>query len=108
LSRQKGNIAEDTACAFLIQNGYEIVCRNFYSRYGEVDIIANKDGVVRFVEVKSGQKFEPLFNVTPQKLEKILKSVDVYLAQNSANLAFAIDVVVVKNGICEIVENVTL
>lgn len=82
--------------------------RNFYSRYGEIDIIANKNGVVRFIEVKSGHNFEPILNVTPKKLEKIFKTVDIYIAQNAINAAFAVDVITVKNGVCEVIENVTL
>ena len=38
MSRQKGNIAEDKACIFLIENGFSVVERNFYSRFGEIDI----------------------------------------------------------------------
>ena len=40
MSRKKGDIAEDKACEFLLDKGFEINERNFYSRFGEVDIIA--------------------------------------------------------------------
>ena len=55
MSRQKGNLAEDTACGFLYDNGFTIIERNFYSRFGEIDIIATKDEVFHFIEVKSGK-----------------------------------------------------
>ncbi len=57
MSRAKGNLAEDKACKFLDENGFMIVERNFYSRFGEIDIIASKDEVLHFVEVKSGLDF---------------------------------------------------
>jgi len=37
MSRAKGNKAEELACAFLYERGFEIVERNFYSRFGEID-----------------------------------------------------------------------
>ena len=43
MSREKGNLAEDKACKFLSENHFHIVERNYYSRFGEIDIIAIKD-----------------------------------------------------------------
>ncbi|MBA1432987.1 MAG: YraN family protein, partial [Epsilonproteobacteria bacterium] len=40
MSRAKGDVAEERACAYLLENDYAIVERNFYSRFGEIDIIA--------------------------------------------------------------------
>ena len=50
--RRSGNTGEDAVCAFLERNGYVILCRNYTVRGGEIDIIAEKDGVIAFVEVK--------------------------------------------------------
>ncbi len=66
-SRHKGAQAEDFACVFLRECGFEILERNFFARYGEIDIIALKDNVVHFIEVKSGESFEPIYNITPSK-----------------------------------------
>lgn len=41
--RKTGMEKEETACRFLLTQGYEVIERNFYSRYGEIDIIA-RDG----------------------------------------------------------------
>ncbi|MEA1892504.1 MAG: YraN family protein, partial [Campylobacterota bacterium] len=54
MSRAKGNLAEEKACTFLYSNGFTVVEQNFYSRFGEIDIIATKDEVLHFIEVKSG------------------------------------------------------
>ena len=48
-----GNAGEEKATEFLKNQGYSIIERNFRTKGGEVDIIALKDDVVVFVEVKS-------------------------------------------------------
>ena len=48
----RGQLGEDLAASYLAAHGYTIVARNFRTRYGEIDIIACKDGFVAFVEVK--------------------------------------------------------
>ncbi len=56
---------ENFACDYLLRQGYEIIERNYHSRYGEIDIIArdkNRDFV--FVEVKSRTKNQILNRVS--------------------------------------------
>ncbi|HFU74343.1 MAG TPA: YraN family protein, partial [Helicobacteraceae bacterium] len=50
MSRAKGNIAEDRACDFLRERDYTIIERNFYTKFGEIDIIVLKEQVLHFVE----------------------------------------------------------
>ncbi len=52
-SREIGNIGEESVCRFLLKNGYDILERNFTVRGGEIDIIAKKNDVIAFVEVKT-------------------------------------------------------
>ena len=52
-TQKKGSIGESVACRFLASKGYEILERNYRKPWGEIDIIAIKAGVLRFVEVKS-------------------------------------------------------
>ncbi len=109
MSRAKGNIAEDKACAFLCEKGFEIVERNFYSRFGEIDIIVTKDNVLHFVEVKSGEDYEKAIqNITRSKLSKFIKTVHVYLKKHALDVDFMIDAVVVTPESIELVENITL
>lgn len=113
VSRTKGSNAESHACEFLLHKGFEIIERNFYTRYGEIDIIARKDNVLHFIEVKSGSSFEPIYNITPAKLTKLTKSIKIYLAKNKTRYAFCLDALIIRyeNGIpkeCELVENITL
>lgn len=52
-SREIGNIGETAVCKFLLNNGYEILDRNYTIRGGEIDIVAKKDDCIAFVEVKT-------------------------------------------------------
>ena len=52
LNKAKGAYGEDLACRELEKNGYVILERNYRYRNGEIDIIAEKDGIIIFVEVK--------------------------------------------------------
>ena len=82
MSRAKGNIAEAKAVAYLQENGYLIVEQNFYSRFGEIDIIAAKNSVVHFVEVKSGDDYEKAIqNITRSKLAKLLNNNNIKLSE---------------------------
>ena len=109
MSRAKGNIAEERACAFLEENGFSIIERNFYSRFGEIDIIAYKDEVMHFVEVKSGEDYElAIQNITPSKLSKFIKTIHVYMKKHTLDVDFVLDVVIVTPKNIEIVENITL
>jgi len=106
-SRNKGNLAEDRACEYLQKLGYKIVERNFYCKGGEIDIIAYKDEVFHFIEVKSGKTFEPIFNITTSKLKKVIKCSYFYMKKNMIKSAFCIDAIIVKDDI-EFIKNITL
>ena len=109
MSRNKGNIAESKACEFLIFHGFLIVEQNFYSRFGEIDIIAINDEVLHFIEVKSGLDYESAIqNITPQKLSRIVKTLHVYMKKNALDVDFMIDAVVVTSKEIQLVENITL
>lgn len=82
MSRKEGNLGEDLACDFLEQKGYKIISRNYHSRFGEIDIIAEKEKVVHFVEVKYKQNQGyglPQEAVTKKKIDKILRTAKIYL-----------------------------
>ena len=106
-SRQKGNIAEEKATRFLETNGYEIVERNFYTKFGEIDIIALKDNIYHFVEVKSAKSFDSIYNVTQSKLNKITKTLNVYIKKYKINLPYQIDVITIDNGKLEFIKNIS-
>jgi len=109
MSRVKGNIAEDKAVTFLIQEGYSVVDRNVYSRFGEIDIIVLKDEILHFIEVKSGDDYEKAIqNITPSKLSKLIKTADVYMKKKSYEGSYSFDALIVTPNQIEMVENITL
>ncbi len=77
-----GKLGEDFACRYLQAQGYKIVFRNYRTRFGEIDIIAEKNNVLSFVEVKTraSQKFGmPAEAVTLAKQKKIHRCAEAYL-----------------------------
>lgn len=69
-----GEQGEHLAVDYLRSKGYDVLERNYHSRYGEIDLVAEKDQCIVFVEVKTrtSHKFGlPEESVTPEKLDKI-------------------------------------
>jgi len=77
-----GRTGENIAADYLERNGYKIICRNFKCRFGELDIIAEKEDVLFFVEVKtaSSNSFHyPEEAVTFRKRGHMAKSAEYFL-----------------------------
>jgi len=110
MSRFFGKESEDKAVDFLQERGFKIVDRNFYaSRLGEIDIIAFKDDTLHFIEVKSTRKnFEPIYNITPNKLRKIINSAEYYLKKKKLKYRWSIDALIIKVDSIELIENITM
>ena len=81
--RQKGAVAEEAAVQHLIQNGYQILDRNWRCRSGELDITAEKDGVLVFIEVRSrsssGRFGTPSESVDQRKVLQVRSTAEHYL-----------------------------
>ena len=83
---------EDKAQNFLKKQGFTIIERNFHSKFGEIDIIAQKDEILHFIEVKSTSgDYEASYRLNPQKYEKILKTLNFYLLKKGLNNDFQVD-----------------
>ena len=68
-----------------------------------------KDEVLHFIEVKSGKAdFDPVYNVTPAKLRKVINSAHYYMKTKNLNVTFSIDALIIRNDEVEFIENVTL
>jgi len=106
-TRKKGLKAEELATNYLKEHNYKIVTTNFYSKFGEIDIIAYKDNTFHFIEVKSGVNFEPVYNITPSKLNKIIKTSKYYIKINKITSSWCIDAIIIKDSINHI-KNITL
>src|SRR5574344_1770761 len=107
MSREKGDFAEKRAISFLIDLNYIIVETNFYDKkLGEIDIVAKKDNIYHFCEVKSANSFEAAVqNLTKSKLSKIKRSVDYYLQIKKLDVAFCIDAIIVNGDSIKIYFN---
>lgn len=91
----KGKLGEDYAANFLEAKGYSIVARNFRIRSAEIDIIAQLDDVIIFVEVKARSNIRhglPSEAVTLRKQKKIIEAASVFL-QDFSDYACRFDVV---------------
>lgn len=100
-NRELGRLGENAACEFLKAGGYEIVERNWRVRSGEIDIIARRDRMTVFVEVKarSGGGFGlPEESVTPAKANRIRLLATEYLSTAGVHGEVRFDVIAVMFG----------
>lgn len=80
-TRQIGNLAETAVCRYLEKHGYRILRRNFADRSGEIDIIAENDQTIAFIEVKarkSGCMVRGALAVDKNKKTKIFRTAARY------------------------------
>ncbi len=81
-SRTVGARGEQAVCDWLERQGARILCRNYTVRGGEIDIIAEEDGYLAFVEVKTrreGSMTSGAEAVTLTKQQRIVKAAAAYL-----------------------------
>lgn len=98
-AKKSGNKGEAKVADLLMCKGYMIVCKNFHSRYGEIDIIAENDKYIVFVEVKTriqNALVSAVEAVNKQKQIKILKTALAYLAKFDVNKQPRFDVAEVE------------
>ncbi|MDP1625393.1 MAG: YraN family protein [bacterium] len=55
-SQKLGLLGEDIVCKYLRDRGFTIIERNYTKKWGEIDIIVAKEGMIRFIEVKSATR----------------------------------------------------
>ena len=89
-----GVLGEDIAVKHLQNKGFMVICRNYRRKCGEVDIIAQKRGILHFVEVKSvsceilprdvsreTSGHRPEDNIHESKLRRLARTIQVYLVE---------------------------
>jgi len=85
-TRDSGKFGEEIAERFLVSEGYEIIARNFKTRYGEIDLIAEEKGILVFVEVKARRSEEfgmPGDKVDRNKQRRISRMAVAYVHENN-------------------------
>jgi len=83
--KEFGDFGEQVACDYLQKMKYRIVVRNYRSPAGEIDIIAEKGGVLLFAEVKTRSSDAygmPAEAVTEKKLQHIRHTAAFYLSHS--------------------------
>lgn len=95
-AKEVGDRGENIAAFYLEKKGYRILRRNFRIKGGELDIIAEKDGIIAFVEVKTRSAdflsggFEA---VDKRKQRLIIRAAEEYSLKNPHDLQPRFDVV---------------
>jgi len=102
-----GKIGEEMAQNFLQKKDYKILEKNFRSRYGEIDLIAIKDNLIKFVEVKTRigtSKGMPYEAVNYYKIKHLERACQYFLLKkNLKNYKLSLDVIsIILNGKLEI------
>ena len=94
-----GRSGEDLAAAYLVKLGYEILHRNWRKSHYEIDIVATKDGLLHFVEVKTrtlGHPILPEQNVNRKKIADLLKGAEAFLNAFRQYKDFRIDILSIR------------
>ena len=89
MNGQSGKAGEDHVAQWLEERGYKIVARNFHSRFGEIDIIAQREPYIAFVEVKTrsqGSLVSPFEAITPAKQRKLVTTAKLFLQRHPTDL----------------------
>lgn len=91
--------------------GFNILDTNYYTKYGEIDIIAIKDNIYHFVEVKSVSKYthiDPVYKINTAKISRIYNSILTYLASKDINIEYCIDAIIIRGNKIDFIGNVTM
>lgn len=95
-----GKDGEEIASKYLLQNGYQILKRNFYTKQGEIDIIAKEKEEYVFIEVKTRKNREygePIDAIDKNKIKHLKKAISYYLYKNKLEDKFIrIDIIQIK------------
>ena len=111
--RGLGRLGEDRAAQWYLEHGFEILARNWRCSQGEIDIVACKDSVLVFCEVKarSSLRFgEPFEAVGPTKQSRLRRLAAAWLRSNVQNnsrrgpFEIRFDVVSVTGGSLDVIE----
>lgn len=117
-SQKIGELGESIACKFLMKHKFSILERNYTRKWGEIDIIAQKNNKIYFIEVKSRSvsplplilavneqqrgvsyetiSFSPEENMHPWKLKRLRRVVETYLINKRVgNIDWQFDLMVV-------------
>ena len=115
-TQKTGEIGENIAVRFLMKHGFSILDRNYTKKWGEIDIVAEKEGKLYFVEVKSVSRetldtftpksfnasddryeYRPEDNMHPWKMKRLSRTIQTYLLNKNIDeeMEWQVDLLVV-------------
>lgn len=128
--RRLGDLGESIACDFLTRRGFEVIERHYLKKWGELDIVAKKGGLMRFIEVKSvsglvssetaplrhgvSEGYRPEDNMHPWKLKRLSRAIQTYLLERDIDEDWQLDLITVRideksrRARVELIENVII
>ena len=100
-SKQTGELGEKIARKHLERKKYKILVKNFKRKWGEIDIVAKKNGKIIFFEVKTilkKQGFFPEDQIDFKKKRQLWKMAQIYLSENKISFDnhWQIDIIAVE------------
>jgi len=87
-----GRLGEEIALEYLERRGFTFVERNYNKKWGEVDLIMRRRGVIHFVEVKSTESAPPRRTRGPSekvdqhKIERLSRAIQTYAIERGITL----------------------
>ena len=123
-----GEIGENIAKKFLVKHGFSILDLNYTKKWGEIDIVTEKDNKLYFIEVKSVARetlnnvnhetidhYKPEDNMHPWKLKRLARTIQTYiLSKNLEEREWQVDLLIVflslkdKNAKIKVVSDIIL
>ena len=113
--KRVGIKGEEMAAQYLIKNGYQLIARNVRTKFGELDLIVEKNGEVVFVEVKLRRRMsagQPEAAVDDKKLARLLELAETWCVGHHWHGPWRLDIVAIDasgtipvirqiKGVCE-------
>jgi putative endonuclease len=96
LNRATGLTAENLALDYLIAKDYQLIARNFSTRFGEIDLVMQDRDITVFVEVKAKKDLSfgpPEDMFTKSKYHKVKNMATLFL--NGKSISCRIDLIAI-------------
>lgn len=105
--KEVGALGEKVAAEYLLRHGFSIRDRNFVRKTGELDIIAEKENTLHFVEVKtvlahnflseksSSDDYDPSLNLHEAKVRKVARTGEWYVMEKDWDGEWQVDGILV-------------
>ncbi len=95
-SYKTGHIAESKAAEYLKSQGYKVLTTNWKTRHCEIDIVAQKDAIIHFVEVKyrvRNNQGSGLEYITRTKLKQMRLAAEMWVKENNWRLDYCLSAI---------------